>query len=72
MFQNAQFLKGELGKKNVSLGVGIFQTFYRTNTFYKHLMALGLDKEVRKKTIVPIANDHNPPLRSIAGHEELF
>jgi hypothetical protein len=72
MFQNAQFLKGGLGKKNVNLGVGIFQTFYRTNTFYKRLMALGLGKEVRKKKIVPIANVRNPPLRSIARHVELF
>jgi hypothetical protein len=72
MFRNAQFLKGELGKKNVNLGVGIFQTFYRTSTFYKSLMVLGLGKEVKKKTIVLIANVHNPPLHSIARHVELF
>jgi hypothetical protein len=35
-------------------------------------MVLGLGKEVKKKTIVPIANAHNPPLHSIARHVELF
>jgi hypothetical protein len=72
MFQNVQFWRGELDKKNVSLGVGIFQSFYMMNTFYKHLMDWGLDKEVRKKTLLPIANAHNLRLRSIAKHVELF
>jgi hypothetical protein len=35
-------------------------------------MALGIYKEVKKKKIVPIANVHNPPHRSIVRHVELF
>jgi hypothetical protein len=35
-------------------------------------MVLGLGKEVKKKTIVPIANVHNPPPHSIAKHVELY